>query len=133
MNGRQNFFKWINLRGRGDIVRLHIVGLLALSFTISSCDGDGVSDEGTDERLLREAMCVVASERFQLYDEAEKHRKHGIDVDRIQSKKSGTSKGFTKMIHQVRPHLNENSKEFNATFLEMYCDKTITVGELESV
>ncbi|EPS4464359.1 hypothetical protein ACVEVH_005428, partial [Escherichia coli] len=56
--------------------------LIGFCLILVGCDGDGIKDKDPDERMIREAMCVVASERFQLYDEAERHRAHGIEAGR---------------------------------------------------
>lgn len=37
---------------------------------LSACGGDEVHDTSPQERMMREAMCVAASERFALYDDA---------------------------------------------------------------
>ncbi|RLA37308.1 MAG: hypothetical protein DRQ64_09605 [Gammaproteobacteria bacterium] len=95
------------------------------------CDGDGIKNEDPDERMTREAMCVVASERFQLYDQAERHRTHGIEAGRVRFNRDGKPNDFTEQIHKARPMMNNFSKDYNANFLNKLCDRTITVGEFE--
>ncbi len=112
---------------------LRSIALIAISISIAACDGDGISDKDPEERMIREAMCVVASERFQLYEEAERHRKHGMEAGRVHFNRTGEPNDFAKQVHKVRPMLNDRSKDFNAELLKTRCDKKVTVGEFESV
>lgn len=34
---------------------------------LAGCDGDGAKDQSVKERMIRESICVAASERFALY------------------------------------------------------------------
>ncbi|HFU8844801.1 TPA: hypothetical protein ACH9KB_005420, partial [Escherichia coli] len=106
--------------------------LIGFCLILVGCDGDGIKDKDPDERMIREAMCVVASERFQLYDEAERHRAHGIEAGRVRFNRDGTPNDFTEQIHKVRPLMNNFSKDYNAEYLKTRCDKRITVGEFNS-
>lgn len=103
--------------------------LIGFFLLLVGCDGDAIKDKDPDERMIREAMCVVASERFQLYDEAERHRAHGIEAGRVRFNRDGIPNDFTVQIHKVRPMMNNFSKDYNAEYLKTRCDKKITVGE----
>lgn len=106
--------------------------LLGFCLILAGCDGDGIRDKDPDERMVREAMCVVASERFQLYDEAKRHLAHGIEAGRVRFNRDGTPNDLTEQIHKVRPLMNKFSKGYNAEYLKTRCDKRIAVGESNS-
>ncbi len=110
-----------------------IILLLAVILALSACDGDGVLDKSSDERMTREAMCVVASERFLLYDEAERHLKHGLEAGRVRFESTGETNDFAEQIDAAREVMNSMSKSFNAEFLRTQCDKEISVNEFERV
>ncbi|PMM56413.1 hypothetical protein [Vibrio lentus] len=104
--------------------------LVVLSVLVTACD-DGVKDRNLDEAMMREAMCVVASERFNLYDEAKIHKEHGLDFGGTRFRRTGQENDFQDQVYKVRPFLNQMSKDYNAEFLGSKCDKEITVGEFK--
>lgn len=107
--------------------------LTFLTLFIIGCDGDGIRGENFEDQMTREAMCVVASERFLLYKEAERHRQHGLASGKARFSVTSEINDFEKRIHSARLILGEMSKEYNAEFLRVQCDKAITVLEFESV
>jgi len=97
---------------------------------IASCgSADGITDKSPDDRMVREAMCVAASERFMLYDEAGRHKAHGIDAGRIRFERTGKVNDFQEQLNLARKFMDSMSKDFNARYLAKRCDTNITVAQ----
>lgn len=97
---------------------------------LSACGGDEVHDSSPQERMMREAMCVAASERFALYDDAKKHFAHGMDAASDHFRTSGEPAQFAKMINAVRTSLISKQNEFVATLISTKCNGQVTVGQV---
>ncbi|MDB1111914.1 hypothetical protein [Pseudomonas extremaustralis] len=97
---------------------------------LSACGGDKVHDSSPQERMLREAMCVAASERFALYDDAKKHFSHGMEAASEYFRTSGEPAQFPKKINAVRSSLISKPNEFVATLISMKCNGEVTVGQV---
>ncbi|QVN05625.1 hypothetical protein JYG35_18510 [Pseudomonas rhodesiae] len=97
---------------------------------LSACGGDKVHDSSPKERMMREAMCVAASERFALYDDAKKHFAHGMDAASDYFRTSGEPPHFPKMINAVRSSLVSTQNEFVATLIATKCNGQVTVGQV---
>ena len=111
---------------------LRILTLILIVIFLPACSGDGIKDKNPDDRMVRETMCVIASERFQLYNEAKKHLSHGIEAGRVRFHMTDKLSDFRQKIHKARSMMNGMSKEYNAKFLKTRCDKEITVAEFEN-
>lgn len=64
--------------------------------------GDGIKDDSSLDAMIREAMCVVAAERFQLYDEAERHYRHGQEAGRVRFNRTGEVNDVPEHIERVK-------------------------------
>lgn len=97
---------------------------------LSACGGDNVHDASPQERMMREAMCVAASERFALYDDAKKHFSHGLNAASDYFRTSGEPAQFPKMINTVRSSLISKQNEFVATLISKKCNGQVTAGQV---
>lgn len=97
---------------------------------LSACGGDEVHDTSPQGRMMREAMCVAASERFALYDDAKKHFAHGMDAASDHFRTSGEPAHFPKMINAVRSSLVSKQNEFVAALIATKCNGQVTVGQV---
>ena len=97
---------------------------------VASCgSADGITDKSPADRMTREAMCVAASERFMLYDEAGRHKAHGIEAGRVRFERTGKPNDFQKQLNIARKFMDDMSKDFNAKFLAEGCNTNITVAQ----
>ena len=80
---------------------------------------------------MREAVCVVASERFFLFDEAQKHYEHGSDASGLRYRMDGTPTELPELINQFRKVMINLPKEHSAQMLEEKCDKRLTNREFK--
>jgi hypothetical protein len=93
------------------------------------CGGDDVHDKSPDEAMIREAMCVAASERFLLYKEASLHLKHGLEAGRFRFERTGKQNDFTKQVQEARQTLVNLSANYNAVYLKNGCNRRISQAE----
>ncbi|MCA6061326.1 hypothetical protein HUF18_16210 [Thalassolituus sp. ST750PaO-4] len=100
---------------------------------ISGCNSDGVQDKDLDEQMLREALCIIAAERFQLYDEAEHHLQHGLEAGRRKAIRTGEPNEFREYIELVKQYSSTFSKEDSARDLKEKCDRRLTMIEFSRV
>lgn len=107
--------------------------MLSTILALAACGGDGVIDESIDDAMVREAMCIVASERFQLYDEARIHLEHGLDFGQQRFNRTHEPNDFREQVNKVREFMDAMSKDFSASFLSERCNRNITVGEFKKV
>ncbi|RMW07764.1 hypothetical protein ALP03_200272 [Pseudomonas amygdali pv. tabaci] len=103
---------------------------IVVTILLSACGGDEVHDSSPQERMMREAMCVAASERFALYDDAKKHFAHGMDAAADYFRRSGEPAQFLKMINAVRSSLISKQNEFVATLIATQCNGRVTAGQV---
>jgi hypothetical protein len=96
---------------------------------LAGCGGDGIKDENFDKTMLREAMCVAASERFFLYKEASLHLEHGLSAGKLRFDRHGDENDFTKLVLESRKLLTALSPTFNAKILKEDCNRAISNGE----
>ncbi|KPY29849.1 MULTISPECIES: hypothetical protein [Pseudomonas syringae group] len=101
------------------------------SILLSACGGDGAHDLSPQDQMTREAMCVAASERFALYEDAKKHFVHGVDAASEYFRSSGKAAQFPKMINVARSSLVSKPNEFVATVISTMCNGQVTVGQVE--
>ena len=97
---------------------------------LAGCDGDGAKDQSLKERMIRESICVVASERFALYKDAERHLKHGLDAAKESFRNTGVAATFLKQINISRTMLVAEPNDFVARLLADKCDTFATNGQV---
>ena len=111
-------------------MRIGLAFITLSCLLVASCgSADGVTDKTPGDRMIREAMCVAASERFMLYDEASRHKAHGIEAGRVRFERTGKSNDFQKQLNIARKFMDGMSKDFNAKFLAKACGTNITVAQ----
>lgn len=98
---------------------------------VAGCDGDSVKDKSVNERMTRESLCVVASERFALYKEAERHIKHGLEAAKDGFEQTGKEFQFLPRLNTSRAILVGEPNDFVARFLADKCDTYPTVGQVQ--
>lgn len=103
---------------------------IVAAILLSGCGGDKVHDSSPQDRMTREAMCVAASERFALYDDAKKHFAHDMDAASDYFRTSGNPAQFPKMINVVRSSLASRPNEFVATLISTMCNGEVTVEQV---
>lgn len=106
--------------------------ILSTILVLAAC-GDGVTDDSLDDAMVRESMCIVASERFLLYDEARTLLEHGLDFGHRRFNRTHEPNDFREQVHKVREFMDGMSKDFNASFLSESCNRNVTVGEFKRV
>lgn len=86
-----------------------------------NCGGDGIKDRDPEERMLREAMCVVSSEILQHYDHADKHREHGLEAGRDRFIREKKLNDFDKQIVMARNMMSQYSLSYHTQYLKKRC------------
>lgn len=104
---------------------------ITISLLLSACGGDGINDIGYEEAMTREAMCVIASERFQLYAEAEEHSAHGIRFSQLQFEKINVQSSFPQQVASVKSMASGFNKDFSARYLKERCNRSISNMEYQ--
>lgn len=117
---------------------IRVLGIVILYGFISACTGnsDGVEDESVTKAIYREAMCVASAERLQLYDVAEKHRRHGdkYEIKLLREMNGRDEKGvFERKVGEARAFFIEMSKTFHAVYLTNSCGERIRTDYIEGV
>lgn len=103
--------------------------LAATAAILMGCNSEGPKDEDVESKLAREAMCVVSSERFNLYDEAKMHLSHGLEAGRAKFTTTGQPAYFTERLHDVRMKMGAQPKEFHLQVLSTLCGRELTKAE----
>ena len=111
-------------------MRIKPLLVVLVCLLVASCGStDGVSDESFDESMAREAMCVAASERFMLYDEASRHKEHGMEAGRTRFRRTEEVNDFQERLSFTRKFMTGLSKDYNARYLAKRCGTNITVAQ----
>lgn len=100
---------------------MRVIFCLIFCLFLISCGGDGIKDRDPKERMLREAMCVVSSEILQLYDHADKHRKHGLEAGRERFIREKTPNDFDNQVIMARNVMSQYSLSYHTQYLKNRC------------
>lgn len=110
--------------------KISFVAIATLALT--ACNVDGITDKSPEERAYREALCIVSSEHFALYPEAEKHLKHGLEAARTHFDSTGTALDFYKILSTTRQKLPNFSNGYYHSTLANRCGRKLTNGEYKN-
>lgn len=111
---------------------IRLLLLVILSIFLSACDNDSFKDANLDEKIAREAMCVVASERFLLYKEADKHKRHGLQAGADRFERRGDESDFLQKVYFTRLRMIRLPKEYLAEILISQCDTKLTNNQFNN-
>ena len=100
---------------------MRVIFCLLFCLFLISCGGDGIKDKDPEERMLREAMCVVSSEILGLYDNAEKHREHGLEAGRDRFIRDQIPNDFDNQIIMARNMMSQYSLNYHSQYLKTRC------------
>lgn len=109
------------------------IGVVAALIALSGCaPSDGVDDASNDEFLNREALCIAFSERFRLYEAAEKHWDHAntmLHVLAVAGRPDETL--FRERLGTARILAVSQSKEQAADYLVAMCNEKMTRAQFD--
>jgi hypothetical protein len=99
----------------------------------AGCDtGDHIRDASVEDRLAREAGCVTAAERLNLYDEAQRHLAHANDEARHRFDATGKPNDVQRYLIPSRQISARLSAGFAAQQLNTRCGGRVTVGQFQA-
>lgn len=106
---------------------LHIkIAFIAICMTfLSASNAATINDKNLDENISKEAICVVASERFLLYESAIRHKKNGFDAAKERFSQQGVENDFYKQVYIARSFITKVSKDYYAQFLIQKCGEKL--------
>ena len=108
---------------------IRVLLFVILSLFLSACDDDSIKDDSLDDKIAREAMCVVASERFLLYDEAARHKIHGLEAGKDRFERSGKENDFMRKVYFARFSMIKAPKAYLVELLTTQCGGKITSNQ----
>lgn len=112
------------LRWEKVLKSLYVTSLLLLAGCV---DSDGFDDKSADDAMYREANCVSASVRFNLFDAAKRHREHGLSYGAVRFSLTNKLNDFYSLIPDARKRMDYMPKKFVASYLKKACDTEILV------
>lgn len=124
------------INGCSMYIRVLVMVILCGFFSACTGNPDGIEDETVTKAIYREAMCVASAERLQLYDMAEKHRRHGEEYENMLLREviSRDEKGiFERKIAEACINFIEMSKMFHAVHLTERCGERIRVDYIDRI
>jgi hypothetical protein len=116
-------------------MRLHFTrhGFSLAALLLVGCDtGDHIKDASVEDRLAREAGCVTAAERLNLYDEAQRHLAHANDEARHHFEVTGKPNDVQRYLVASRRLSATLSAGFAAQQLNTRCGGHVTVGQVQA-
>lgn len=96
---------------------------------LAGCNSEGPKDEDVESKLAREAMCVISSERFNLYEDAKTHLSHGLEAGRAKFTTTGQPANFAERLHDIRMKTGTQPREFHLKVLSAQCGRELTKAE----
>ncbi|RCX07065.1 hypothetical protein DFP77_107165 [Marinomonas foliarum] len=100
---------------------------------IGCSNPDRVNDKTLEDKIARELLCIASSERFMLYDEAQKHLKHLQDARSHYWDVNGKELDLKVRVLLAREHISIIPKEYAAQLLMEECKTKVPKLSYESI
>lgn len=116
------------------VVNIFWAGPLAAALCVSllSCSGGEPHDKNYREYIDRESLCVAASERLNLYSEAQRHFKHAEDAANRNAERLGGDSDLQPQLQWAREEVRLMPARLAAYKLVSSCDAHVTQGDVDS-